>query len=401
MTYSCGFKMIAALLPQLQLSDLISFFRIGKKVDREFENQLGEKFNSKYCITFSSGRAGLYNILKANKIQNKTVLITAYTCSVVAEAIIQSGNTPVFIDTKAGSFNAEITKNNIRENISKLGAIIVTNLYGDSTFSDSFGLNMNKNILVILDDALSPGHLFGGTKEAYDYSFISCEVRKPFSCLGGGIVFTNKKDKFHILKDYSTGNKKNMKRIIVLKKFILSLSYFFAFRPFIYSFTSFIRRKTGFLDSFFNEKYNDIYKNRPEYYWDMCDFQKRIGLNQLEKINLLLDRRREIGNLYFELFSPNYQWIKQFWKMDTPYSHIPFLHPNRNKLQEYLIKNGIETEIYFDYIIPELNQYNNDGEFLRAKHLSEQMINLPIHAALSKKSISKIVEAVKKFDNVI
>ena len=92
--------MIPVLFPHLQLSDLISFFQIRKKIDREFENQLNKKFNSKFCITFSSGRAGLYNILKANNIQNKSVLVTAYTCCVVSEAISQSGNTPKFIDTK-------------------------------------------------------------------------------------------------------------------------------------------------------------------------------------------------------------------------------------------------------------------------------------------------------------
>ena len=184
-----------------------------------------------------------------------------------------------------------------------------------------------------------------------------------------------------------------MKKIITL-----SLSIFFVFRPFIHSFTSFIRRKTNFLDLFFNEKYNNIYTNRPEYYWDMCDFQKRIGKNQLKKINFLINRRKEIGNLYYKLFSSSYPWVKQYWKVNTPYSHIPFLHPNRNELQEYLLKRGIETEKYFDYMIPELNQYKDDGNYPRAKYLSDNMLNLPINVALSKKTIAKIVATVKEFD---
>ena len=390
--------MIPVLFPHLQLSDLISFFQIGKKIDSEFENQLNKKFNSKFSITFSSGRAGLYNILKANNIQNKSVLVTAYTCCVVSEAISQSGNTPKFIDTKKGSFNAEILKKNIRKYNSNLGAILVTNLYGITSFSDTDILDIDKNILLILDDALSPNHLFSGAKKTFDYFFISCGVRKPFSCLGGGVVFSNNEKKHSILKDYVLKTRKKMKTKNTIAQFILSFSFFFAFKPIVYSFTSLIRRKTNLLNLFFNEKYNDIYKNKPEYYWDMCDFQKRIGKNQLKKINFLIDRRKEIGNLYFKLFSSSYPWVKQYWKMDTPYSHIPFLHPNRNELQEYLLKNGIETEKYFDYFIPELKQYKYDGKFPRAKHLSDHIINLPINVTLSNKTISKIATTVKEFD---
>jgi len=392
--------MIPVLSPHLDISDFISFFKIGKKIDREFENHLKNKFNSKFCITFFSGRAGLYNILKANNVQNKSVLVTAYTCCVVTEAIIQSGNTPIFIDTKDDSFNAEILKKYIESYNSNLGAILITNLYGVTSFSNTDVKKIDKKILVILDDALSPGDLIEGSKVAFDYSFISCEVRKPFSCLGGGIVFTNNKEKYRTLKDYVLRTRIKMDKKKKITLFILSLSYFFAFKPFIYSATSFIRRKTNLLDSFFSERNNDLNKKKPEYSWDMCDYQKRIGRNQLKKINYLLNCRRKIGNLYFQLFSPIYPWVNLYWKINTPFSHIPFLHSNRDELQEYLLKNGIDTEKYFDYCVPELYQsvYSYGQTFPRAKYLSGEMINLPINVGLTKKAIFKIVDRIKEFD---
>ena len=161
--------MIPVLFPYLQLSDLISFFEVGKKIDKKFENKLNKLFNSKFCMTFFSGRAGLYNILKANNIQNKSVLVTAYTCCVVTEAIIQSGNTPEFVDTNDSSFNADIMKNYIKDYKSNLGAILVTNLYGITSFSEIELMRIDKNILFILDNALSPHHLLGDTKINYDY----------------------------------------------------------------------------------------------------------------------------------------------------------------------------------------------------------------------------------------
>ncbi len=390
--------MIPVLYPHLTCSDFLAFLGVGKSSSKTFEKKISEKFKCKYSLTFSSGRAGLYHILKANKIQNKFILVPAYTCSVVTEAIVQSGNTPIFIDINTESFNAEITEAQIREHISNLGAIVVTNLYGFTDFSDLDFLKKDRDFLVILDDALSPGHVSQRPAGLYDYVEISCGVRKPFTCLGGGVVFADDEDKFKILQDYTSKNRIRMKPYKKLKMFFLSFLFFFTFRPLLYSFTSLIRRKTTLLSAFFNEKYHDIYKERPEYFEDMCDFQKRVGINQLKKFNSLLDRRREIGNIYYKLLSPHFAWVKSYWKMDILYSHIPFLHPNRDELEIYLLKNKIDTEKYFDYIIPELDQYNTNGKFPNAKHISEQIINLPINMGLSEKTISRIVGKVRQFD---
>ena len=129
--------MIPALYPHLTWSDFTAFACIGKDRSAAFSNKLNEKFKAKYSLTYSSGRAGIYHILKANNIQNKLVLVTAYTCSVVAEAIVQSGNTPVFVDMKKESFNAEISgaqikKYNSNPRVSSLSLINLISLYVSS-----------------------------------------------------------------------------------------------------------------------------------------------------------------------------------------------------------------------------------------------------------------------------
>lgn len=391
--------MIPVLYPHLIWSDFIAFFSIGKDCSKAFEKKLNEKFESKYSLTFSSGRAGLYHILKANEIQDKSVLVSAYTCCVVTEAIVQSGNTPVFIDTKKGSFNAEISEAQIQEHVSNLGAVVVTNLYGLTDSSNLDFLKKYRDILVILDDALSPGHVPKRPKGIYDYIFISGGVRKPFTCLGGGIVFADEENKFKVLQDYTLRYRRRVKLSKKLKKFVLTFSFFFAFRGAIYPITSFIRRKTKLLASLFNEKTHDIHQENPEYFEDMCNFQKRIGMNQLKKFDYLLKRRREIGNIYYELMSPHFTWVENFWKKGVPYSHIPFLHHNRDELEKYLLRNNIDTERYFDYIIPEIDQYNAEGNFPNAEHVSRQIINLPINVGLNEKSISKIVDKIIRFDS--
>ncbi|GEM_PF-5201682 len=399
--------MIPVRYPYLTWSDLAAFLDIGRDCAGTFEEKLNEKFNSRYSLTFSSGRAGLYHILKANRIQNKYVLVAAYTCCVVAEAIVQSGNIPVFVDLYKNSFNSKITEDLIRKYIPDLGAVVVTNLYGFTDFSDPDFIGKDRDFLMILDDALAPGHVPRRPAGLYDYTYISCAVRKPFTCLGGGVVFTDDDERFKALRDYTLENRKALSPAEKCKRFIETFLFFLVFRRGIYSLTSFLQRKTALLDSFFSEKYNDIHRQNPEYFVDMCDFQKRVGLNQLKKIDIMLQRRREIGDAYYRLLSPHYAWVKDYWKTGVPYSNIPFLHPRRDDLERHLLEHKIDTERYFDYVIPELEQYrelrkhyNIDGRFPNAENISKQILLLPVNMGLDEKTISKIVGKIREFDAV-
>ncbi len=195
--------MIPVLYPWLDGSDLLAFLGLTKKAGDELETVLKAFFGFAYVSTFSTGRAGLFNILKAHQLVGKDVLVPAYTCCVVAEAIVQSGNRPVFLDAAEGSLNASITPDDIARHGSNLGAVIITNLYGITDFScPAFLDDHQRRFLVIVDDALSPGHIADASRVPYDYITISCGVRKPFTCLGGGVVLTNNHARHVVLQQY-------------------------------------------------------------------------------------------------------------------------------------------------------------------------------------------------------
>jgi dTDP-4-amino-4,6-dideoxygalactose transaminase len=388
--------MIPALYPNLTWSDLFSFLSIGRPINLEFEKKLTLKFGIKHAVTYSSGRAGLYHILKAHNLHKKNVLITAYTCCVVTEAIVQSDNLPVFIDTSAGSFNSEILESYLDNNT---GAIVITNIYGlTSSYEKLIFLARRKNIIVIIDDALTPGDIPKAPKDIYDYVYTSCAVRKPFTGLGGGVVFTNDDKQYQLLKAYTNSQRKKLNIFIQSKKFIFSSLFFLVFRPFLFSFTSLMRRKTSLLDSFFSEMNNDIYLLNQDYFFDMCDFQKRIANNQLKKIDRLLDERRKNSNLYFKLLNDHFEWIQYYWPKDIAFSHVPFLHPKRDELEKYLLKNGVDVERYFDYVIPNIDQYNNKDSYPNAEKIAKEILNLPMHVYLTEKHIRKITQLILEFD---
>lgn len=385
--------MIPVLSPHLDLSDFLALINIIKSTDDLFEKKLCQQFTAKHCLTYVSARAGLYHILKAHGIKDKNILVSAYTCCVVTEAIVQSGNRPVFIDTAKNSFNSQMTKTLIKKQ-SNLGAVIITNLFGITDFSDPMWLK-NRKFLLILDDSLSPDHISKRPAGLYDYVIMSTNIRKPFTCLGGGVIFTDSQQYFNYLKRFTLEYQFLPNR---LKQFFLTLSFFLVFRPWFYSLVLWLRRSTPWLQSFFNEAANDIFAKRPEYFYPMSTFQKRLGLNQLKKFSQNMHQRRQIGNLYYKVLKLHFSFVKQYWRPDTPYSHIPFLSRKRDQLIKYLAKQGIDTERYFDYVIPNLPQYANNQNFHHAAKLARQIINLPISHYLKPNDLKIICQRIISYN---
>jgi dTDP-4-amino-4,6-dideoxygalactose transaminase len=237
-------------------------------------------------------------------------------------------------------------------------------------------------------------------RNSCDYVYISTGVRKPYSCLGGGIVLTDNEKLYEHLKNHTLSRRKPKNKTAQLKRFILTTMFFFGFNPVLYPFTFILRRKTNLLNSFFSETGNDIFTVNPEYFYPMARFQARIGIVQLKKINRLLETRRISGDIYFRLLEPHYDWVKTFLKPGTAYSHMPYLHPERDKLEVFLNNNSIDTERYFDYTIPDIKQYGDDGNYPRSHKIGKQILNLPMNVGLTEKKISYVVQKIIEFDKL-
>jgi len=93
---------------------------VTTQLERQFIHLLG----AKYAISFSYGRVALYAILKALDVAGKEVIIPAFCCTVVRDAIAWAGGKPVFVRINPKTFALDI--NNLTQSISsKTAAIIV------------------------------------------------------------------------------------------------------------------------------------------------------------------------------------------------------------------------------------------------------------------------------------
>ena len=157
------------------------------------EEWLRDYFGIKYAITFDSGRSSLYYGLKAMDIkEGDEVILQAYTCVVVVNAIKQTGATPIYADID-DNFNMDPV--DLEKKITKnTKVILIQHTFGIPADIDEL-LNIAKtyHIRVIEDCAHSLGATYRGVKLGTfsDLAILSFGSDKVVSSNRGGAVITN------------------------------------------------------------------------------------------------------------------------------------------------------------------------------------------------------------------
>ncbi|MGE4170305.1 MAG: DegT/DnrJ/EryC1/StrS family aminotransferase [Candidatus Margulisiibacteriota bacterium] len=145
-------------------------------------------------FTFWKGRVALYAFLKALEIgPGDEVILPAYTCVVVPNAILYTGATPVYVDINPQTYCCDATA--IKAAISpKTKLIICQNTYGLSWEVDQIAQLGRDLGIPTLEDCT---HGFSGTYHGQangsfcDAAFFSSQWNKPFSTGIGGYLQIN------------------------------------------------------------------------------------------------------------------------------------------------------------------------------------------------------------------
>ena len=148
--------MIPFLKPYFDHRELLSIVRLDRGSVERFEKEFAKKFGSRFALSFSSGKSALYCTLLALGINNSEIILPAYTCVVVAHAVVLSRNIPVFVDVSLDDFNMDLDL--LSEKVStRSKAIIATSLFGHPIQLAKIRDICGKDVLVIHDCALAPG----------------------------------------------------------------------------------------------------------------------------------------------------------------------------------------------------------------------------------------------------
>lgn len=393
--------MIPRLKPYYGMRELKAALKIYKKAVIDFEEGFAKKFGARHALAFPYGRSGLYTLFNVLGLENAEVVMPAYTCVVVPNATVISGNIPKFVDISLKDYNMDLAL--LEDAITdKTRVVIPTHLFGypmDINEIERIVSNAGPDIVVIQDCAHSFAAGYNGEFVCShgDAALYSLNISKQMSSIFGGIITTNDDAIYEKMKEYRDQYFSKPSAFKQLRKFLYLVAVLVAFNYKVYGFVNSLER-SRFLDrytKYYEEDKIYLPKDFMELYGDV---EARVGLVQLEKYDIIKKRRRSIAEYYNEQLQ-DLEGIELPPIIDgATYSHYVIRVKNRNELMEKMRRYGVQLGQLIEYSIPHMSAYMKykDREFPNSLHCSKTTINLPNYQALKEQELDYIITSFKK-----
>ncbi|MBW2996312.1 DegT/DnrJ/EryC1/StrS family aminotransferase [Candidatus Woesearchaeota archaeon] len=332
-----------------------SNFIMGEAVKR-FEENLAEFCGCKHAVGVGSGSAALFLALKAYGIGEGDEVITVPNSFIAtAEAIVQCGGKPIFVDVDEKTMLMDIDK--IEEVITeKTKAIIPVHLYGQVCDMDRIIEIAKKHSLIVIEDAAQAidAEYKGRKLPISDIAILSFFPAKNLGCYGdGGCIITNDGEvakKVAKLRDHGRASKYESdiigygERLDALQAAILDVKL-----RHLKEWTS-KRRENAY-------NYNELLKNIVE-----VPFEEEYG------------------------------------------KHVYYVYvikvQQRDKLVDYLKEKEISTGIHYPlplHLQPALRFLGyKEGDFPVAERVAKEILSLPMYPELNKEQIKYISESIRE-----
>ena len=334
------------------------------------------------------GRVGLYALLKAFGVkENDEVIIQAFTCVVVPNAIIYCNAKPIYVDIDSNTLNT--TLNKIKEKVSKkTRVIIIQNTFGLSNEVKEIVAFARENNILTIEDCT---HGFGGEYEGKpngsycDAAFYSTQWNKPFSTGIGGFAVLNNTD---YLKSFSeinltldTPSKKDryiLALLIQAKKYLLhDSSYWTALN--LYRRLS----KSGIVVGSSKGEELTGTKMPKDYFLRSVKVQEKLGEKEIQQLPEVIKRRKENGLKYNDFFRSKGKW--NYSNKDLPnhsFLNFPIFVKDKEVFKSKAEKAKIRLGDWFiSPIHPVLESFElweiNENNYPTAIEKSNHILNLP------------------------
>lgn len=371
-----------------------------------FEETFAAEFETAYAVAFPYGRTAQLALLEVSGLRDGEIICPAYTCVVVAHAIVESGNKPVFVDS---GLDANMDLGLLEEKITeKTLAIIPTSIFGNPVNLEKlYEISERFPDIKIFQDC---AHSFACEWEGRPVhaaglaAFYGCNISKIVTSIFGGMVTTNDPALYRKLKAWQQDRLSAPSVLRSLSRRLYLIAAGLAFKPFFYGLTCFIR-DLGLLSSL--EKYYDDAKiDMPtDYLVGLSSVEARVGTSQIMRMREFIVARREYAEYYVGALSglKSIEFISYF--PGASYSHIAAIVQNRDEIVDQAAANGIELGTIIDYVIPEMPAYRLDKDPIASgpnrsswpisNQLAKHVVNLPASGSFSLDKAAKVVRVMK------
>ena len=349
------------------------------------ENFISTYSGTRYGIGVANGSDALYIALKAIGVgEGDYVITTPFTFFSTAGSVARTGAIPIFVDVEPDTYNIDpvkiqeyIDKNCIlagRQLINKetgldVKAIIPVHIFGQMCKMDEIMDIANKyNLKIIEDSAQSIGSEYKG-KRAGSFGDLATFSFFPTKNLGtygdGGMIVTSNPeyaDYCRVFRSHGADPKYYHKMIGINSR----LDEIHA---------AILLIKLRYLDGWLEDRFKVA-----------CRYQLLF-----EQYDLLSKVRLPWNDVYFSLRNHREHTFNQY----VIYAR------DRNKLQEYLKKNGIGTSIYYPLCLhlQECFKYlgYKVGDFPVAEEASKHVLALPMYPELTEEKQEYVVSKISEF----
>ena len=355
-----------AYLPLHQINDLYdaelreavsrvldSGWYLKGEATRRFEEAYAEYIGTRYCIGCGNGLDALSLILRGYielgvMQEGDEVIVPANTYIASILAITECGLKPVLVEPSMDTLEIDDTK--IEQAITeRTRAIMIVHLYGRCAYTSRIGDICQKHHLKLIEDnAQAHGCTFEGRKtgslsDAAGHSFYP---GKNLGALGdAGAVTTNDDELAAVVR--ALGNYGS------------------------------------------HQKYVHDYKGRNS---RIDELQAAMLLAKLPYLDAANQRRKEIASLYINKVENPQIRIPQSDR-DCVWHIFPIFSEHRDQLQQYLAKNGVETQIHYP-IPPHKQRCYKEWSHLSlpiTEQIHAQELSIPCHQAMTPADTTVIV----------
>lgn len=330
------------------------------KFARRFEEEFAAYQQAQYCVGVGNGTDALEIAIEALELPSGSeVLVPANSFIASAEAVSRSGHRVVFCDCDPGTYTLYL-KDVERKIGPSCRAILAVHLHGHPADMDALlALAEKHNLKIIEDCAQAHGAEYKGKRVGTigDVGTFSFYPGKNLGAYGdAGAIVTNNED------------------LALQCRMIAN------------------HGRTA--------KYAHLFEGRNS---RLDGLQAAILSAKLPHLDSWLETRRAVAERYCSLLQgidglvlpQETEWAKHVYHL------FVVRHPQRDRLQEYLKQQKIQTGIHYPIALPKLQAYaylNQGGEAMSANRLDAQLLSLPIGEHLSEEEVEYVAEQLLNFE---
>ena len=379
--------MIPRFRPWLDWEELSTLFSRNKGCVEKFEKEFARKFQAVDAVAFPYGRSAQWAFFKTIGLENTEVIMPAYTCSVVAHAVSLSGNVPRFIDIDLADFkmNLDLVEEAINE---RTRAIIATHTFGypqdihrlETIVKDAENKYGHK--VWLMQDCCHAfgaewkGKMVGTSGDVAVYAF---NASKMITSIFGGMLTFQDRSLAQRIKHWRDSYFQKPSWSKVWKRRVYLLAFHFAFQPWFYGITYWLKTRTPLLKSLTDAYHLDEKIHfPPDANERMNDMEAAVGLRQLKKYDRIVENRRKKALFYEENLERRNGWVFPPIRVGATYSHYVVRVPEREQTIKHYASIGQEIGKLIQYCIPDMRSYCDGKKYPNASRTSRETINFTV-----------------------